>query len=114
MLNIFVKEVLASTAPLTNIYLRDNLNVNHAPSNFGALISPLLTNVLIILGVIGLFYLIFAGWGFLSSGGDKTKVEQSTNTINHVIVGLLVASAAFVITVILGQVFKFDFMNPTL
>ncbi len=111
---MLVKEAFAATKPLTDIYLKDAANVSHAPLSFGAFISPLIQNILIILGVIGLFYLIFAGYGFLTSGGDKAKVEQSSNTITYVIIGLLVASAAFVITVILGEVFKFDFMNPTI
>lgn len=72
-------------------------------SKFGTLVQTAVTVLLIIAVVIALFFLILGGIRWITSGGDKAKVESARNTIIAAIVGLVVAFLAyFILTVVLS------------
>ena len=104
--------------PLENIYSPGLANqgggVFMKVDSYSVLIRPLIQDALIALGVFALFSLIFAGYTFINSGGDKAKVEQATNTITYVIIGLVLASTIFLLTNIVGKFMGFDIFNPTI
>lgn len=96
-------------------FAQQTINVNPCPTGqFGNLcnlnqqsIGPVLANVvtvvLIAAAVISLFFLIFGGIRWITSGGDKSKVESARNTIIAAIIGLIIALLAFfIITIVLG------------
>jgi hypothetical protein len=84
-----------------------NLNANR----IGPVISSVVTILLIGAALIALFFLIWGGIKWITSGGDKSKVESARNTIIASIIGLIIALLAFfIITVVLG-VFNISLSN---
>lgn len=84
-----------------------NLNANR----IGPVISSVVTILLIAAALIALFFLIWGGIRWITSGGDKSKVESARNTIIASIIGLIIALLAFfIITVVLG-VFNITLTN---
>ena len=71
--------------------------------SFGKIVQVVITVLLIIATVIALFFLIWGGIRWITSGGDKQKVESARNTIISAVIGLVIAFLAyFILTVILG------------
>ena len=59
--------------------------------------------VLIIAAVIALAFLIWGGIKWITSGGDKAKVEAARSTIIAAIIGLIIAFLAFfILNLVLG------------
>lgn len=81
-------------------------------ANFAKLVSPLLSNSVILAAIISFLVAIFAGFNYITSSGDKNKVEQSSNMLNYSLTGLVLAVGAFVILQIVGAIGGFDFNNP--
>lgn len=72
-------------------------------NNIGSIVSRIVTVLLIAAAVISLFFLIWGGIRWITSGGDKSKVDSARQTIIASIIGLIIALLAFfIITVVLG------------
>lgn len=56
--------------------------------------------------------LITAGYDWISSGGDKNKMETAKNKITYAIIGLVIVVAAWVIIAIIGKILGLDILNP--
>jgi uncharacterized protein YacL len=83
-------------------------------SKIGTVLSNVITIILIGAAIIALFFLIYGGIRWITSGGDKAKVETARNTIIAAIIGLIVALLAFfIITIVLG-LFGLSLTNLTL
>ena len=71
------------------------------PTNFangdGSFISKLINILLSAIGVVSVVMLIFGGFRYVISGGQKEAVTAAKNTILYAIVGLLVAIFAYAI-----------------
>ena len=65
-----------------------------------------LTILIIIAVILALIYLILGGIQWITSGGDKAKVQASRTKLTYAIVGLLVAMGAFFIVSIVGTFFN--------
>jgi len=78
----------------------------------GGIASVLTNNILIILGISALFVLIFSGYSYITSAGDKNKVEQSSRMITNTIIGLVIAFSIFLIASLVGRLVGFNFFNP--
>jgi hypothetical protein len=55
-------------------------------------------------GIYALFNFIFAGWSFMSSGGDAQKMEKAWGLIWQSLLGLLVAAGSFVLAAVVGLI----------
>jgi len=67
------------------------------------ILSTVTTILLISVIVIALFFLIWGGIMWITSGGDKAKVDAARNKIVYSIIGLVVAFSAFLIVNIVFQ-----------
>jgi hypothetical protein len=68
-----------------------------------------LVNFFIALAVIGaLFYLLLGGLAWVTSDGDKAKLETARNRITHAIIGLVIVAAAWAVTVFVGKFIGID------
>jgi len=84
-----------------------NLNANR----IGPVISSVVTILLIAAALIALIFLIYGAIRWITSGGDKSKVESARGTIVASIIGLVIALLAFfIITVVLG-IFNLSLTN---
>jgi hypothetical protein len=61
------------------------------------LFNTILTYLLIIGALVAIIFLIWGGIKWITSGGDKAKVESARNTIIGAIIGLIVVFASFLI-----------------
>lgn len=53
-------------------------------------------------GTVAVFFIIFAGFKFLTSGGDPKQVEGARKTLTYAIAGLIVVFLAFAIIKLIG------------
>ena len=76
---------------------------NIKAADFGPMVGKIVTVLLIIAAVVSLFFLIWGGIRWVTSSGDKTKVEAARNTIISALVGLIIAFLAyFIFSVVLN------------
>jgi hypothetical protein len=87
-----------------------NLNAN----NLGGIVGAAVTFILIIAVLIALFFLIWGGISWITSGGDKAKVESARGRIIASIVGLVIAFLAFFILSLALSFFGLSLSNLVL
>jgi hypothetical protein len=98
---------------LASIALADTLNAcgngsfnklcGLTATNFGGIVGSLIQLVFVVATVFALFYLIYGGFRWLISTGDKGKVTEAREHIIAAIIGLVVIFLAyFIINIILG------------
>ena len=80
-----------------------------ASPTLSTLINPLISNILIISGILALGTILIAGFTFIVNSGDKAKTQQASQALTYGIIGLVVVVAAFIITRIIGAVLGFKF-----
>lgn len=68
-----------------------NINVNSA----GGVVGTVIQFLLIFAIIVSLFFFLYGGIRYISSGGDKGKVDQARKTLVAAIVGLVISLAAF-------------------
>lgn len=66
------------------------------------LINPIISNLFVVSGIVAFFVILFAGFTYISSAGDKNKLTQATNMLNYGILGLVIIVAAYLVTKIIG------------
>lgn len=70
-------------------------------SEIGQLVSAVVGALLIIAALLSFLYLILGGISWITSGGDKAKMEEARNKITHSIVGLIIVGAAWAIMMLI-------------
>jgi uncharacterized membrane protein len=76
------------------------------------LINVFLPNFLVAIAVLAtIFFIIYAGILWTTSGGDKQKVEQARQTLVFAIIGIIIVMLSFVIIRIIGQILGSQFLG---
>ncbi len=74
--------------------------------NFSKLVSDVLSYLFVIGAIVALVFLIWGGIKWITSGGDKAKVEGARNTIIGAIIGLIIIFASYlIINLVLSSLF---------
>jgi hypothetical protein len=83
-------------------------------NNFGDLISVIVRNVMMIAGVISLFFLVMGGFSVImaAGGGDSKKMESGKKTMTSAVIGLLLIFLSFWIVQIIGAITGINIFNP--
>lgn len=105
---MIIRPALAALEPLEGLY-EPGAKIGGGTATLSNLLSPLISNVLIISGVFAFITIIFAGFGYITASGDKGKIETYQNMLNYAILGLILVVTAFLITRVIGAVFGFKF-----
>lgn len=87
------------------------------PSAIGSLISGFIGAFLIFSFIVAFMYLMLGGFNWITSGGDKTKLQAARDEITNAIIGLVVVSAVWAIMTLVGGFLGIHFPNlqfPTL
>lgn len=72
-------------------------------SKVGGLTGVIITFLIVIAILVSIFYLIFGGIRWITSGGDKAKVESARSTLVAAVVGLIISLLAFfIVNFVLG------------
>lgn len=66
-------------------------------SGVGTLASILLSNSIVVAGIVLVFIIIFAGMNMISASGDAQKVAQAQQLITAGVIGFIVVVSAFFI-----------------
>jgi len=61
------------------------------------IIAKIIRVVLGFLGVIALALIIYAGWLWMTSGGEEEKIEQAKKILTNAVIGLIIILSAFAI-----------------
>lgn len=69
----------------------------------GSLITTIVRFFIIIGGLFTLWSFLSGGFKYITSNGDKAKVQEAGNMITMSIVGLVIMAASFVIIAIISQ-----------
>jgi hypothetical protein len=72
-------------------------------------ITLLITSIVI----LSLFFVIFGGFKWMTSQGDKAKLDAARKTITYAIVGLVLAILSFMIVSFIGGLFGVDLLHPS-
>jgi hypothetical protein len=62
--------------------------------------------------LLALGFLIWGGISWITSGGDKTKIQAARNKLLYAIVGLVIIFLSVFIISIVGNIFGLNFFNP--
>jgi heme O synthase-like polyprenyltransferase len=54
--------------------------------------------------LVAMFFIIFGGFKFLTSGGDPKQVEGARKTLTYAIIGLILIFLAFAIIKLVGTI----------
>lgn len=80
-------------------------------ARFGPLVGTAIQFILVIAVVIAIIFLIWGGIKWITSGGDKAKVDSARGTIIAAVVGLIIAFAAYFIISIVLSLFGLGTIN---
>ena len=72
-------------------------------SQTGGLLTSIIRFFIIIGGLFTLWSFLNGGFKYITSNGDKAKVQEAGNMITMSIVGLVIMAASFVIIAIISQ-----------
>lgn len=61
--------------------------------------------------VLAVIFIVLGGMQWITSGGDKTKLQAARAKLTWAVVGLIVAFSAFFIIGLIGYFFKVDLMK---
>lgn len=103
----FVLPLIALIVAPTQAFAQSIVNCNQAgqfqalcllqASNFGEKIVFLINFAFVIAIIIALFYLVWGGIKWVTSGGDKSNVETARNHIIAAVVGLIFVFLSYLI-----------------
>lgn len=84
-------------------------NVTGLPAKTNATIADLLSLVLqyvyIIAGIILFFFLVIAGFSYLTAGGDAKKIESAKGKIGSALTGFIIIFIAYWLTQLVELIF---------
>ena len=88
------------------------------PTNF---IGNILKLLILVAGLYALFNFVFAGYAFLSAGGDPKKIADAWAKIWQTALGLVVTASAFIVAGIISRfiygnffdIFKISIYGPS-
>jgi hypothetical protein len=83
-----------------------DLTADNASMLFGGWIARMLNIILIVAVLIVFLFLIWGGFEWITSGGDKGKLESARNRITQAVIGLIVLAASTAILILVQ-----DFLN---
>jgi hypothetical protein len=75
----------------------DFSTATNGKEQFISLANTALNLVLLVVGVLAVFYLIYSGFLYITSGGNPDNVKKARAGIINSIVGIIIILAAFVI-----------------
>jgi len=103
-----------SLAGGTNI-VANNIDAIEKNKKFSVFIQDIVAYLLLFLGIVGVLYIIYAGFTILTSGGDDDAMKKSKKTIFHVAIGLLLIFLAYsIVQFIIGKDGKGGIFNSAL
>lgn len=81
------------------------------PPAIGNLLSGFIGAFLIFSFIVATLYLLLGGFNWITSGGDKAKLESARNEITNALVGIVIVSAGWALMTLVGGFLGIQFPN---
>ncbi len=75
-------------------------------------IATLWQTVITVGGVAFIIYLVWGGIEYLTSGGDKAKIDDAQKKITSSVIGIGILVGSYAVTYFIQQVFKINILKP--
>lgn len=98
--------------PITGEGKFQNIPASGPQTEFGLLISSLITTITVVGSLAFVMYFTIGGLKWITAGGDKTKVSEAQAQMTQGAIGLIAIVASFFIIGIVGSVLGLDILNP--
>jgi len=76
--------------------------------SFSQLFNGLLSFVMVISALLVLFYLIWGAFSWITSGGDRGKIESARNKITAAVIGIVIVASSYAILLLTLQFLGFS------
>ncbi len=99
-------------AQLTNPVIPESIGaggIEKGGEVIGLIITRAVSAMFLFAFIMAFFYLITGAMHWITSAGDKTKLEEARNRITHSIIGIIVVAATWAIMTLTGQFVGMDF-----
>lgn len=74
-------------------------------TDLGSFVSKSVSAVILVAGLATFMYLLYGGIQWISSGGDKGKIEEARNKITNGIIGLAIVASAWAVYLLVDYFF---------
>jgi hypothetical protein len=85
-----------------------NIDLSNPLVQVAKVISLIIGFITIVAGIFFMIQLMIGGIEWISSTGDKTKLQKAQDRITNAILGLIVVAAAYAITGLVGTLLGLD------
>jgi hypothetical protein len=83
---------------------------------YTAALEKIISNTLVILTIIAgltfIIYFLIGGLTWITSGGEKSKVESAKGYMTNGVIGLIVVIVSYGVVWIVGKALGLDILNP--
>ena len=97
--------------PVVNDYTKDADVGETAFSNLETIISNVIGLITTIGAIMFILYFILGAISWISSGGDKGKLEGARNQMMHGVIGLIVMVSAYAVIGLVGNIVGIDIIG---
>lgn len=111
MKNLLSLKVPGSNGSSTEIVAPSGIPTGGLSGSGGKAILWGLEIMLLVIILLTLGFLIYGGMNWITSGGDKAKLETARKTITYAVIGLIICFVSFFAIMIIGGIFKVDLLN---
>lgn len=107
----------ATTVPLGNLEGFDSgFDPGETAASAAETLTKIFSNTFGVLTIVGglmfILYFIMGGIQWVSSGGDREKVEKAKKQMTNAAIGLIVVVVSYSIAFIIGKVLGIEILNP--
>ena len=103
--SVFADEIVNNAMP------PDIINKGAGPG-LAFYIGTLWRTIVIVGGLAFLLYLVWGGIEYLTSAGDKTRVDDASKKISSAVIGLAILVGSYAITLFIQYALKINILQP--
>jgi cytochrome bd-type quinol oxidase subunit 2 len=89
-----------------------NISKAAVGTQFGSILSTVVTVLTVVGGLAFVIFFTLGGLKWLTSGGDKAKVQEAQTQMTQGVIGLVAIVAGLFVVGIVGGVLGIDILNP--
>jgi len=79
-----------------------------------AILSTVVTLVLIVSGVVAFLLLLYGGFEYITAGGDKEATQKASKRLTSALIGLTIVFSTFAIISLIEQIFGVSLIKFTI
>jgi hypothetical protein len=87
---------LTGSQTVTNV--ATNAGINNGTTDLPTIIGRIINVVLGFLGIVLLFYFIYGGFKWMTSGGDEKGVGEAKTMLRNAVIGLVIVMASYALS----------------